>query len=151
MRCANSALLMIVLFAPPTGAEPETGSAPADDLKALQGRWKVTAIYWPSDDERRLPKEARLNQQGTVLVIDGNRITQDGRTVATLANDLSLVAQEKEVGFAGNRLLMLTLPDGKGLLCSYHLKAGKVQIAYSHNCFCHRGSGQVVYLERPSK
>ncbi len=32
-----------------------------------------------------------------------------------------------------------------------HDRNDRVQITYPHTTLCHRGSGQVVYLERPSQ
>ena len=128
MRCVTTGFLVMVAFVRPAGAEPVHATYTVDDLKALQGRWKVTGIFWPSGDERRLPKEARLNEEGTVLVVEGNRITHDGKAVATLANDLALAAQQKEVGFAGNRLLMLTLTIGEGSCAATTSKATRFRL-----------------------
>jgi hypothetical protein len=148
---ALAVLSLLVLASAGTGAAPKAPPSPADDLRVMQGRWQLKSIYWPIDDKWRLPKEARLNESDTALVIAGNKLLHDGKVVATLANDLPLPAQQKEIGFGGNRLLMLTLPDGKALLCSYRSSPELVQLTYTHRCSCHRGSGQVIYLERPAK
>ena len=123
-------------------------TTPTDELKRLQGAWKVTGLFWSAGEGGRLPDQLGLNDRGSEVVIEGNRLTLGGQTRATLANDLSLPAQQKEIGFVGSNLIMLTLPDGKGILCSYLFKGDKVQIAYPHTCFCRRGSGQVIDLER---
>jgi hypothetical protein len=49
------------------------------------------------------------------------------------------------------RLLVLTLPHGKGLLCSYTIREGEIELAYPHTTSCHRGSGYIVYLRRPAE
>ncbi len=152
MRRILAAVLTVVLSTVATGGDNEKKPTPADDLKAVQGSWTITDIYWPNEADDRLPNEAGLNEKQIVLVIEGNRITQNGKTVATLTNDLPPVNQHKEVGWPGaNRLMLLTLPDGKGLWCSYGFREKKLQITHPHTTSCHRGSGQVVYLERPSK
>lgn len=146
------AVLAAVLATVARGGDNDKKPTPSDDLKAVQGSWTITSIIWPTETDQRLPNEAGLNQNRITLIIEGNRITQDGKTVATLTNDLPSGNQHKEVGWAGaNRLMMLTLPDGRGFWCSYGFWEKKLQISYPHTTSCHRGSGQVVYLERPSK
>jgi hypothetical protein len=88
----------------------------SDNLKPLQGSWKIRDVTLPREP---LPEETRLNRAGIVLMIEGNRITHDGETVVTLANDLSSLRQASEMGSGAGELLMLTIPDGQGLLCSY--------------------------------
>ena len=92
---------------------------PTDELKRLQGPWKVNGLFWSVGEGGRLPDQLGLNDRGSEVVIEGNRLTLGGQTRATLSNDLSLPAQQKEIGFVGSNLIMLTLPDGKGILCSY--------------------------------
>jgi hypothetical protein len=153
MRISIVLSLWLGLAAASIGDDPSSSrpSTPAEDLKALQGRWQVASIFWPNTGRERLPEEARLGESGISLAIESNQMTHDGKLVAALANDLPLAAQEKEVGFAGNRLLMLTLPSGRGLLCSYRVLEEKIMITYPHTASCHRGSGQIVYLTRPAK
>jgi hypothetical protein len=139
--------LAIVLF----GSNPSTTSTPSEDLQTLQGKWKVIGLSWPSEESMRLPKSLGLNEREAEIQVDGNRLLSESHLTATLANDLALPAQQNEIGFAGSRLMILTLPDGKGFLCSYLIKDGKLQIAYPHTCSCRRGSGQVIDLERTNK
>lgn len=151
MRYMNAAGLLLLFAVAAIGADLSAKKSPADDLKALQGQWKIAAIWWPSDDRDRLPKEARLNDEAGMLTIQGNQILHDGKTVATLANDLPSSAPHKEVGWSANRLVLLTLPDGKGLWCSYRIEEKRIQLTYPHTASCHRGSGQIIYLQRPAK
>ncbi len=152
MRFVTATVLVIFFFpAPLIGDEAQQTPSPAEDLKAMQGSWKVRSLYWSSEENERLPKEARLNELQTALVIEGNRLIHDGKTVATLTNDLPSGPQHQEVGWQGfNRLLLLTLPDGKGMWCSFSFRESRLQITYPHTTSCHRGSGQIIYLERPS-
>jgi len=152
MRQMVLAVLTLVLVTVATGDDNDKKPTPADDLKAVQGSWTIADIYWPINANQRLPNEAKLNEKRITLHIEGNRITLDGKTVATLTNDLPPGNQHKEVGWSGaNRLMLLTLPDGRGFWCSYGFYDKQLQISYPHTTSCHRGTGQVVYLERPSK
>lgn len=137
--------------APANVSSPKSVQKPANDLRTLEGNWRVIGLSWSSEESIRLPKSLGLNERGTEIQFDGNRLLSEGHLSATLANDLALPAQQNEIGFAGSRLMMLTLPDGKGFLCSYLIKDGKLQIAYPHTCSCRRGSGQVIDLERTNK
>ena len=75
----------------------------------------------------------------------------DGQLVATLANDLPFPTLHSEIGLPFYRLIMLTLPDGKAVLCSYKFHEDhRLELAYPHTTSCHRGSGQIVYLQRPA-
>lgn len=137
--------LLCCSWGPIYGSEPAAGSASIDQL---QGRWKVVASYGPNGDGKKLPVEARLNSVDTILSLDGNVISEAGHPVLALTTELPLPAEEKNVGLAGNRLVMLTLPNGKGLLCSWHLRDETWEIAYPHTTSCHRGSGQIILLKR---
>jgi hypothetical protein len=146
MRELTTVLLVTLCFSAITGGDPEKRT-PADELKALQGSWRVMESTM---DRSIMPKEALLNDKGAELVFDGNRITHDGKTVVTLANDVILPSAEKEIGEKDSRLLMLTLLDGKGFLCNYRIVGDEVRIRYPHTSFCNR-SGYSVVLKRPSK
>lgn len=132
--------------------EPKAMPTPAEDMKAMQGSWKIKSLYWSSQKNEQLPNEAKLNELETALAIEGNKILHDGKVVATLTNDLPPGPQHQEVGWQGfNRLLLLTMPDGKGIWCSYSFREGRLQITYPHTTSCHRGSGQIIYLARQSE
>lgn len=122
---------------------------PTEDVKNLQGRWEVSSVIRSVNKEIVLPSVLALNEPGATLEIDGNRLRLNDEDIATFANDISVRALADEVGFPNFRLLVLTLPNGQGLVCSYILTDGGIEIAYPHTTSCHRGSGQIVYLKRP--
>lgn len=133
------------LMGPARGGEPATK---LDLVGQLQGRWKVVTNYGPNGDGPRLPDEAQLNSLDRVLVVDQNMVSAAGHPVFALTTDLPLPAEDQKVGLKGNHLVMLTLPDGRGLLCSAHVRDGNWEIAYPHTTSCHRGSGQIIVLQR---
>jgi len=129
--------------------------SPAARLKRMQGTWEVTAIYEPSSgDDSRFPDEIVFAKRGAKVTVTGNAFHCEKRTVATIANDLSLPAQQAEKGFNTFDLAMLTLPSGRGILCSYFVSPKKpdaIELAYTHKTFCHRGSGHILVLRRIAK
>lgn len=122
---------------------------PAVDLKRLQGQWQVAAITPCWDEDTHLPGETGLNEVSADVTIAGNQLVCGGQVVATLANDVASPALAGEVGFASYRPLLLTMSDGRALVCSYVIRADEIEIAYPHTTACHRGSGQIVSLRRP--
>jgi hypothetical protein len=119
----------------------------ADSLEPLRGRWKITGVTLSGDD--RPPEGARLNEAGTVLAIDGDRLTRDGEAVATLGGDSpSCRRAREELGDGRGEPVLLTLPGGREVLCSFRFfEGGRVlRLLYPHDA-CTR-SGQAVYLER---
>jgi hypothetical protein len=122
---------------------------PAQDLRALQGRWEVARVLPARNPNLQLPAETRLVNGSGGLVIRGNELTWHGNVLATLANELPSAALNAEKGLKQARLLVLTLPDGRALVCSYTLRAGGVELAYPHTTADYRGSGQIIYLRRP--
>lgn len=125
--------------------------SPAEELKQMQGHWIVAGGFGSLKQDLKLPAELRLNEKGNELSIEGNLLLSNGKLVATLTNDLASKALEEEKGFPDYRILMLTLRDGRGLLCSYTINDKGIEIAYPHTTSCHRGSGQIVYLNRPTE
>jgi hypothetical protein len=123
----------------------DTQPSPAADLQKLQGVWKVDSVSHP-DHKDGIPKSAFLDDTKTLLSIEGHRVLHDGKVVATLNNDVADAPESKEVGWSVNRLLKLTLTDGKSVWCSYRFDANRVQITCPHTTSCHRGSGQITYL-----
>lgn len=140
------AVAFVVLCVPILNAGEAATRTPADDLRMLQGAWEVTS----TGAGATVPKESRLDVFGNKLAFEGNRVTHDGKVVMTLANDVTLPSAEKEIGVKDSRLLMLTLPDGRGLLCNYRIADDVVRIQYPHTSFCNR-SGCSIILKRPSK
>jgi hypothetical protein len=135
----------------PWGGQAIRHPLPAVDLEQLQGDWTVAGVIACSDPQVALPKSAGLAEKGQAIQLRGNQILRGGQPVAVVANDLDSQSLAKEVGFSDYRLMLLTLPDGRGMLCSYLIKAEGVEIAYPHTTSCHRGSGQVIYLRREGK
>lgn len=122
--------------------------APAVDLKEMQGKWEVASVTLCLREEVKLPDDTGLNALAAQVQIRDNQLLYREKVVATLANDLELKSLDGEIGFRGYRPICLTLPDGKGLICSYQIKSDGVEIAYPHTTSCHRGSGHVVMLKR---
>jgi hypothetical protein len=73
--------------------------------------------------------------------VRGNQLLWRDKVLAALTTDLPSRALHPEVGFRGFRLLVLTLPDGKGLVGSYTIREDQIELAYPHTTSCHRGSG----------
>ena len=122
--------------------------APAIDLKDMQGKWDVASVTLCLRKEVKLPDDTGLNALAAQIQIRDNQLLYREKVAATLANDLELKSLDGEIGFRGYRLVCLTLPDGRGLICSYQIKSDGVEIAYPHTTSCHRGSGHVVMLKR---
>jgi len=136
----------------PIAALDDSQVTPAEALKMMQGKWKVSSVYLPSlSDDGMLPKELGFTQQGSEIVVKGNSFLSNGKLVATFANDIDLPHQQEELGFKRWHLLLLTLPTGKAVLCSYDLSGDRMEIAYTHKCSCHRGSGHILALTRTTK
>ena len=130
-------------------AEATRLKPPAQELEEIQGAWFVSRIIPCRDPAVRLPESARLNETQTQLEFRGNQLMSNGQVVATLTNNLESQALESEKGLKSTRLAVLTLPDGRGVLCSYTLNDSGLEIAYPHTTHDLRGSGQVVFLKRP--
>jgi hypothetical protein len=122
---------------------------PSVDLKELQGEWEVASVTRCLRETVKLPDNTGLNEIAAQVQIRENQLLFQGKVAGTLANDLALASVDREIGFPGYRPICLTLPDGKGLMCSYQVKSDGVEIAYPHTTSCHRGSGHVVMLKRP--
>jgi hypothetical protein len=132
----------------PWKAEAIRHQPASKDLSELQGSWQVVGITDCLNRECKFPDATMLNAQGSVLTFQGNQVIHHGQVVATLTNDIDAPSLAKELGFSHFRLLVLTLPNGKGLVCSYLITDDHVEIAYPHTTSCHRGSGQITYLKR---
>ena len=89
------------------------------------------------------PRGVHFNDWGTKLTFDGHRLQSDGATVSTLTNDLPSAPQNDEVGWKGfNRLVLLTLPEGRGLWCRYIFREEMLQITYPHTHLVTGGRGR---------
>lgn len=129
------------------GDSPAQAPAPPEGLKSIQGEWKVTLRIRSRRDD--FPDSLGLKQKGDQITIEGNQLKFKHDTAATLTTDLPPGPLHEQVGWKElNRLVLITLPDGKGLWCSYGFRGKQLQITYPHTTSCHRGSGQIVYLER---
>lgn len=124
------------------------------DMKQLQGDWILRSVTPCNDRSVTLP-ESLLQQLGQTRSpstsswqIRDNQIVVDGNVVATITNDVDLPDLKSKIGFRDYRLMLLTLPSGKGFFCSYAIGPDKVEIAYPIATSCHRGSGQILYLQR---
>jgi len=142
MRMLSSLMVLVMVT---SVLADEAQPTPAADLKKLQGIWKVGSVHFANFDHG-IPASAYLDDVNTLLTIEGHRILHDGKVVATLNNDVADAPENKQVGWEINRLLKLTLTDGKSVWCSYRIEKDRVQITCPHTTSCHRGSGQITYL-----
>ncbi|MDB5349993.1 MAG: hypothetical protein JWN86_1240 [Planctomycetota bacterium] len=120
-----------------------------EELKELQGRWEVLESQ-NSSAGRKMPAETHLGEHGAKFTINGNELIWDGHVVAVLANDLFMPDAAKDVSPVRRHPLMLTLPSGKGVLCSYILRKDSMEIVYPHT-IGRVGSGQFIWLKRAAK
>jgi hypothetical protein len=125
----------------------ETGpSTQAPSLRQLQGRWRVQGGPGRLADGG-LPPGTHLDEVGATLDITGNEVRRDGKMIATLAGDLAAVADMPQP--ATRRVLLITLPDGRAILCAYRLANEQLQIVYPHEAI-NRGA-PTVSLVRVAK
>lgn len=119
----------------------------AEELARLQGEWEVDEYQTTAGTGDSLLAEAHLNQKGVKLTIRGNELILDGKLVATLANDLFMPNVVKDIGHVRRKPLMLTLPNGKAILCAYALRGEGIQIVCPHT-IGNVGMGQFLWLTR---
>ncbi len=106
-------LLAIAICGLATSRAQETKNAtsretPSERLKLMQGNWEVAAIFEPSlSYDGHFPKEIVFAKEGAKITIKGNELICDGRTIATMANDMSLAAQRAEKGFEAGQSHLL--------------------------------------------
>jgi len=150
----SSILGILAAVVVPAYAE-ESAGAPAKDIEAMQGSWKVThaiggekilggetpKIFLTLAD-RRLQFDIKANQLSFACI---RSIT--GETYS-LANDLDLPKQAEQLSnsIVGDRLIMVTEASGKGHLASYRVSGDSMTIRYPAGC-CSR-SGNVITYER---
>lgn len=134
---------------PPAAAS----KSPAEELKVLQGSWKVSfafSVAQTISGEQTPEIIHKLANDRLAFKIEENRLSFDcirtvrGETV-TLCNDLPPLESFKERAGA-DRLVLLTLENGKGLLASYRVDQDQLTLRYPAGC-CSR-SGSVIRYER---
>jgi len=126
---------------------------PAQDLKSAQGSWRFdpnSGTLWDLDKPGKLPPLIRsLASDGSVLTIDGNQLTAGAGTTAVIANDLPFLAHQQEQAekaVRGQRLVLLTMADGKAVLASWNLNEESIGLHYPAGC-CSR-SGNIFVFRR---
>jgi hypothetical protein len=124
---------------------------PAMGLKELQGQWEVADAQAPSGVAFALPAETGLTQKGAMVTVQGNELLWNGKVVASLTLDFSAsgLKLDEQVNFR-RRPIMLTLPDGKGVLCAFKMEGGSIEIVHPHT-MGRVGRGSFLYLKRPAK
>ena len=144
--------LVVVLSSPSWGAEPPRPT-PEQDLKTAQGRWrfdpKSGSLWDINDPKEKVPALFRsMAVDGVVLAIDGNRLTVGKGEPISIANDLDFpnLQEQVEKAVRGQRLVLLTLASGKGLLASYSVDKDSLDIHYPAGC-CSR-SGHILVFRR---
>ena len=121
-----------------------------EELARLQGEWEVGETQISAGSQYKLPDETHLNDKGAKVTIHGNELIADGHLLATLANDLYTPEVGKDLGPVKRHPLMITLPNGKGVLCGYVFEGEGVQIVYPHT-IGRVGSGQFIWLKRTGR
>src|SRR5262245_36933641 len=99
------------------------------ELSQLQGAWVVIESQ-SSDLIRTVPEETGLVQKNSKVVVRGNELVWNGSVVATLANDLYAPDQVQDAGPSLRGPLVVTLPDGTALWCSYKIKDDVLELVY---------------------
>ena len=130
-------------------------TSPADELKLMQGNWKVKSYIGGAKTLFGETPEIiqTLGNDRLDFKIEENRLsfncirTIRGETL-TLNNDIPLKQQQEQVqaSVRGERLLMLKQEDGQEWLASYKFSGDQLAIRYPAGC-CSR-SGNVIFFER---
>ena len=119
-----------------------------DDLKAMQGDWRLASSLGLGKEAE--VKELGLGRDGTRIRVEGNRVTINAnREPLVLANHLPMTGVESWV-VEGNELVCFTRPDGNGVFASYKLNGDALEVRYPHSCVCMR-SGVILNFERVKK
>ncbi len=118
---------------------------PVEELKAWQGNWVIDAAG--SAGAKPLPDETALTKGG-VVTISGNQLLREGKVMATLATDFSLLGMdvERDLKFS-RRPLLLLMNDGKAILCAYKHEGDSVELVYPHT-MGRIAAGYRVYFKR---
>lgn len=132
--------------------QPE--ATPDQDLKLAQGRWKAASqiVALPIEDTAEgaaVPNLIRkLVAPDVVLAIEGNQLQVGSHETAAIANDVHLPQIQDRIAKSviGQKLMFLTLPDGKAIMASYAIEKDSLNIRYPAGC-CSR-SGTVLFFIR---
>ena len=125
-------ILAAILLAAPALAEDEAQSEPGAPQQPPE------SVELKSGGSQSLPIATNV---GPTAVSQA-----DNTTEVTLANDLPFPEQQEQV-IEGNHLVLVTLPDGRGVLGSYKVEGDTLEFRYPHTCHCSR-SGSIVRLTR---
>ena len=150
----TSMLGILTAFVPSVNAE-DSEEVLANDIKAMQGSWKVShSIGGEKNLLGDTPKMfLTLADKKIEFRILENEMSfscvrsRPGESF-TLANNLPLPKHSEQVSnsIKGDRLIMLTEKSGKGHLASYRVSSDSLTIRYPAGC-CSR-SGNVITFER---
>lgn len=127
---------------------PVVTNESVDRLRDLVGRFDIVQ----RDDGGNLvvPAEILGLKKGAEVTIKGNELRSGDKLLATLTTDFSATGLDldKQV-HVHRRPVMLTLPNGKGLLCAYELfgERGGFTLVYPHTMGRVSG-GTWLYLAR---
>lgn len=152
MRRPTLAVFMALGAATAWGGDPPRPS-PEQDLKAAQGRWRFDpkggVLVADSNDVKLPPFLRGLAAGGTGFAVEGNRLTAGPGREAVIATDLPFLAdrqKQAESSVRGQRLVLLTFPDGKAVLASWDFYPDAVALHYPAGC-CSR-SGNILHFNR---
>lgn len=149
MRAFTLLVLLSVLVVEASGddqaKEKWESSTPAEELKQLQGKWRVAQIQGEADARiKSFPKG--LTDVKSQLTLEGNALLQGGKVIATLANDLSELDIHDPALF--RRPLLLVFPDGKALRCAYDKRHLDRSVDIAPPGIGNVGVGYRIYLDR---
>lgn len=149
MKAIATLALMIVCSPLLAEAQPAPPT-PADQLKQLQGAWKVTwSIY--STKGQTDPQIASLVSQlavheSTMEIKEQELLNAAHKPLAKLTNDPAAFSLDPAENDGYLSLVQLTLPEGKTVLCSYNFTEDGFTLRYPAGC-CTR-SGTVIHFAK---
>ena len=148
LRFLAPCLLLAVQLS--TTADEPTSASP-DVLKDWQGHWEVLDSQASSGITFILGVQLGIAHKGTKVTVKGNQLFSADKLIATLTTDFSdtELEVEKKV-WISRKPVLITLPDGKGILCAYESGVGDMEVVHPHN-MGRIGAGSRLTLQRQRK
>jgi len=145
-------LLTVATCALLAGQLPADRPEPAARLQELAGRW-VVADAQATANQKIIPAQLLgITEKGTEIAIRGNELTVGGKLLANLTTDFSDSGLDPDkTVFFRRRPVLLTLSNGKGLLCAYEHHNGEGFTLYYPHTMGRIGTGTRLTVARPAK